>query len=338
MRVAPLLLTGVTLALAGAGLYLTTLVAAERGRTHSAAQQRQALEARVRQLERAHSSGLPALAQRSAWAPSGAPVPPPTAPTSASQSSAPPFMLGQPTLQEQLARLADPASRNVQRKFGQLNENALNPGLARELHLSPEEHEELLGLLAEQDLRNEEQALRGALAGHRSAQDGAALDDDIEKQLETLLGNERLAQWDAYQAGLPERRTLIDLRARLADSALSDDAAKQLAEAMREERASFAAETAKVAGPNTYNDAYPERARLPDADFAARVKFREDQIGRAENHYARIRERAALFLSAQQLQRLQEMQETQVLAMRASLLRARTAEQEMQRLRDAAAH
>jgi hypothetical protein len=235
-------------------------------------------------------------------------------------------------LQERLARFADPTMRATMLQLRQARERDLNPGLRQELRLSSEEEDQLLALLGEQDLRDEEQELRDALEGRRSTNDKAELDDDVENKLETLLGEERQKRWDAYQDTLPERRSIIDLRSRLGDATLSEAAARQLTEAMRDERARFAAETRQIAGANSYNDSYPESARLNSEDLAARLKFREEQIARTVEYYARIRERAAAFLSVRQLQQLADIHESKIANLRANLLRGRKVEEEMKRL------
>ena len=240
-------------------------------------------------------------------------------------------MLPPPTLQERLARITDPANRPTLLRLQQDEERRLNPGLRQALGASMEEVDQLLALLGEQDLRNEEQELRDAIAGRRFTKDTAALDDDIDQKLNTLLGDERMKRWDSYQDTLPERRSVIDLRERLGGAPLNDAAAQQLTEAMRDERARFATETRQIAGASTYNDSYPERARLNSEDLAARLKFREDQIARTVEYYARVRERAAAFLSGQQLQRLEDMQESTLANLRANLLRGRKVEEEMKR-------
>lgn len=218
-------------------------------------------------------------------------------------------------------------------EFDRTGKGGWNPGLRQALHLSVEEEDQVLSLLAEQDLRNDEQDLRDAIAHRRSTRDPAALDDEIEKKLEALLGKEGMKQWDEYQAGLPDRRNIIDLRGRLGEVALSDASATQLSKMMREERDRFAAESGELAGGLTSSiTAYPERARLNSEDQSARLQFREEQIKRTEGYYARIRERAANLLTAEQMQRLQEMHESDLSTLRASLIRGRALAEEMKKL------
>lgn len=335
MRLAELSLTGATLALAGAALYLTTLVVAERGRADAAAEQRQNLEVRVNALERARSQNLqPASLGKSVAPGTSAGASAHTAtPVSSSTETPRRFVpAAGPTLQEQLARFADPATRAVMLRIRQEWESRNNPGIRQELQLSPEEEDKLFALFGEQDLRDEEQEIRAALAGRRYTPT-MELDDDIEKKLGELLGDERMKRWHAYDDTLPERRSVVDLRSRLGDIPLSETAAQQLGEAMRDERARFAAETRQLVGASSYNDAYPESARLNSEDLAARVKFREEQIARTVEYYARIRERAAAFLSVGQLQRLEDLQESNIANLRANLLRGRKVEEEMSKLR-----
>ena len=93
--------------------------------------------------------------------------------------------------------------------------------------------------------------------------------------------------------------------------------------------------TRKLSGSKGYDDS-PEYARLNSEDLSARLKFREEQIARTVEYYARIRERAAAFLSAQQMQRLESLHESRLANLRANLIRGRTVETEMNRLRTAA--
>jgi len=336
--VVELSLKGATLALAGAAIYLTMLVVAERERATSAAEQRQSLEARMQDLERAHAQAIEpvSVVGSTQLAPSArASSPSPAAASAAPEKPRGPYALPGPTLQEQLARLTDPTARATLLRLRQERERDLNPGMRQELRLSTEEEEQLLALLGEQDLRNEEQELRDVIAGRRFTKDTAVLDDDVEDKLDALLGDERKKRWDTYQDTLPERRSVIDLRARLGDTPLGEAAAQQLTEAMRDERARFATETRQFTGPSSYNDSYPEYARLKSEDLAARLKFREEQIARAADYYTRIRERAAAFLTVQQLQRLEQIHESKLANLRANLLRGRKVEEEMNKLRAA---
>lgn len=331
-----LTLKAATLALAGAAIYLTTLLVAERGRATSAAEQRQSLEARAQGLERARaqsSEQVSLIASATPASPSRASSLPVTA--SVPERPRGSYALPQPTLQERLTRLADPTIRATMLRLRQDEERRLNPGLRQALGISVEEEDQLLALLSEQDLRNEEQELRDAIAGRRFTKDTAALDDDVDQKLNALLGEERMKRWDSYQDTLPERRSVIDLRARLGGVPLSESVAQQLTEAMRDERARFATETRQLAGTSTYNDSYPERARLNSEDLGARLKFREDQIARTVEYYARIRERAAAFLSVEQVQRLEDIHESTLANLRANLLRGRKVEEEMKKLRAA---
>ena len=331
-----LTLKAATLALAGAAIYLTTLLVAERGRATSAAEQRQSLEARAHGLERARAQSIEQVS-RIASATPASPSRASSTPVTASVPERPrgSYALPQPTLQERLTRLADPTIRATMLRLRQDEERRLNPGLRQALGASVEEEDQLLALLSEQDLRNEEQELRDAIAGRRFTMDTAALDDDVDQKLNALLGEERMKRWDSYQDTLPERRSVIDLRARLGGVPLSESVAQQLTEAMRDERARFATETRQLAGTSTYNDSYPERARLDSEDLGARLKFREDQIARTVEYYARIRERAAAFLSVEQVQRLEDIHESTLANLRANLLRGRKVEEEMKKLRAA---
>lgn len=336
MRGVELLLKGATLAFAGAAIYLTTLVVAERGRAESAAQQRQSLEARVQSLERARSQSIKQASLGSSAAPvspARASAPSPAPASSASQGPRS-FALPGPTLQEQLARFADPAMRATMLQIRKAREREFLPGLRQELRLSPEEEDEFLAVIGEQDLRTEEREIRDALEGRRSADEAEALDADLQQKLDALLGENRRKSWDDYQETLPERRNVIDLRARLRDASLSDAASKQLTEAMHDERVRFAAETRRLSGSKGYDDS-PEYARLNSEEVSARLKFREEQIARTVEYYARIRERAASFLSVQQLQRLEDIHESKLANLRANLVRGRGVEAEMNRLRAA---
>jgi hypothetical protein len=332
-------LKGATLALAGAAIYLTTLVVAERGRADSAAEQRPSLEAQVRNLESARSQSVKRASLASSAAAPASPVRA-SAPSAAPANSAPEgrgsFALPGPTLQEQLARLADPTMRATMLQIRKSRERELLPGLRQELRLSPEEENEFLAVIGEQDLRTEEREIRDALEDRRSSDEVEALDSDLQQRLAALLGEERSKRWDDYQATLPERRNVIDLRSRLGENAsLSEAASRQLTEAMHDERVRFAAETRKLSGSKGYDDS-PERARLNSEDLPARLKFREEQIARTAEYYARIRERAAAFLSVQQLQRLEDLHESNLANLRANLVRGRSVETEMNRLRAAA--
>ncbi len=82
---------------------------------------------------------------------------------------------------------------------------------------------------------------------------------------------------------------------------------------------------------------YPEDAQRHDLNRAAQLKFDDEQIDRVTEHHARIRERAATFLTAQQLLRLQQLQESTVIPMRRVVMQRRRVDAEVDAMRQASA-
>jgi hypothetical protein len=169
--------------------------------------------------------------------------------------------------------------------------------------------------LANQELRHQEQSLRSVIAGRDGWRDRTVLDEEARGQLIAVLGTSRFNELLEYFEQQPERRRMSGLQTRLGMSnALQPDQAAQLSGIMLDERKRLTAAMAQLGAGVRFENGYPEDARRRGSDRKSQLQFDEEQIARVAEHYERIRERASLFMTPQQLRRLKEQQEGKLIS------------------------
>lgn len=133
---------------------------------------------------------------------------------------------------------ANPESRKLALSESKSNLRREFPDVARQLHLSTEEEDQFLDLLANQRLTLWEQATRARAAGQTP--DFAAYEDAQraqEAEITTLLGSQRSRQFKEYQETLPERQRVMAFQATLDENnALEQETAETLITRLADER------------------------------------------------------------------------------------------------------
>ena len=219
---------------------------------------------------------------------------------------------------QQLARLTDPVQRaallageraNVRRQYARLRE---------QLKLSDSTFGQLVDLLAEQQLQGQETYLRCAADPACNAEDNFKRHpiDDHSQELAALLGADQVDDLTKYQASLPERDSVAQLRGRLSDSiSLRDDQAEALVLALADERDRYQKETAaRGSKPDGWG------TNLGMIWYSSDSNSIDQRLAEAAQYSQRLRERAGAVLSAAQLAAFNQMQD-ELLAQMAAYLR-----------------
>jgi hypothetical protein len=298
MKWSAFVLTGTTLALALACVYLINQVQIARARAHAEAALRGQWEARFKDLERARS-----LSDPSAGAGHDTTAGVRTAPR-------PPAKLSRDELF--LAQLATPAGHAKLLAEEMLNyPRRLRPDLAKRLHLTSEEENRLITLESEQGLNVRALGARCRLEpGCRPESVLQQIDRQSDKrQLRDLLGPEKFDEYEAYLETVGERMQVRELRARLdASSALSDDRAETLIAAIHDEGKRYASET-EQAGQSISAFGFSIGGGLMAAQPFGEPQSDAQTVSSAQEFARRIRERAAGLLTAEQLRQFAAIQD-----------------------------
>jgi hypothetical protein len=216
--------------------------------------------------------------------------------------------------------MKDPAMREMMRSQQQAAIRMMYNGLFKELKVTPEEKEKLLGILTDGQLKTIEnaQGLFGDTPGTADiAEQGKAL-SALKKQSDAeileLLGEERNKQFKDYQSQIGERMQIDQLQTRLeADNfPLQGQQAAQLLEAMKLEKAAVA--------PPIPTDANEDPANLKALMTSDNI---DKQIQWMTDYNQRVLDRAAQFLTPEQLKSYREMQEQQAAMQQVGLKMAR---------------
>ena len=216
--------------------------------------------------------------------------------------------------------MKDPSMREMVRSQQKAAINMMYGGLFKEMKLSPEEKEKLMGILTETQMKSVENA-KGLFGGTKEGElpgDATRLLTDAKKQsdaeIKALLGDERYAQFTDYQKNMGERMQLDQLKTRLEGEnlALQDEQSAQLLQAMKEEKAAVPAPI-------------PSDATQSPGDVKSLMTSEniDKQIQWMDDYNRRVLDRAALFLTPEQLKSYREMQEQQASMQQMGLKMAR---------------
>lgn len=200
--------------------------------------------------------------------------------------------------------LQNPKYREAWRAKRRLELASGHGDLAAVLQISQESADQLMDLLVDRELRyldkphpnpaNEEELVVRKLEIKEAE---LALDTELV----ALLGEAKLANWKEYQASLPTRHQVLQLRAALSTSAepLREDQMEPLISVMYTEQKQLKAELADFTATLAWTDGMEEQSHL-------RRNERHAELAIAANK--RIHAAAASILSKQQLARLDGMQ------------------------------
>lgn len=204
--------------------------------------------------------------------------------------------------------MKDPAMREMMRSQQQSAIKMMYNGLFKELKVTPEEKEKLMGILTDMQMKTIENA-QGIFGNTAENADAAAQNQsiaDLKKQadaeIKALLGEDRNAQFTEYQAHVGERMQIDQLQTRLLseNSPLQDQQTAQLLDAMKQE---------KAATPSPIpTDANENPAKLKDLMTSENIA---KQIQWTKDYNRRVADRASQFLSPEQLKSYREMLDQQ---------------------------
>lgn len=215
-----------------------------------------------------------------------------------------------------LAQLADPEQREEMLAQHKMIVRMSSPRVDQVLGLSADEHAQLVGLLAQQQLDIQE-ASANCMADttcelselHRQNM------DTRKREIDELLGPERAAKFETYKNTLGEREAVTQLRNRLPDvQRLSDANSELLIAALAEERDLM------------HREASQRGATVNGYSLGVGMVFAPGEGGTFEERYEsarqssqRLRDRAAQFLNAEQLRAFNEMQDETLISLRSVL-------------------
>jgi hypothetical protein len=203
--------------------------------------------------------------------------------------------------------MKDPSMREMMRSQQKAAINLMYGGLLKEMKLSPEEKEKLMGILTEAQMKNIEYA-QGIFGEPKEGetQDTQKLLEEAKKQsdaeIKALLGEERFAQFSDYQKNLNERMELDRIKTRLEGEnlPLQESQMAQLLQAMKEEKASV-----PPVIPSDASQIPKDFKRLMTAENI------DKQLQWMDDYNRRVLDRAAQFLTPEQLQSYRDYQEQQ---------------------------
>jgi hypothetical protein len=187
------------------------------------------------------------------------------------------------------------------------------PRIERVLGLTPEEHSRFLEMLATQQIEMQEKQMRCTLD---PACDPRTLwnmsGDPRQAMIDDFLGPERGEKYSTYMKTMGEREVVSQLRSRLPDAQrLTDDGAESLIMALAAERDAMAREDMGRNGMTGYG--FGAGMIMTTGDTF------EERYESAQRNSQRLRDRAAQYLSAEQMRVFNEMQDETLLSLRALL-------------------
>lgn len=299
MNLSSMVLACTTLALGTASVYLYTELDAERARADAEATLRRDQEVRVQVLEA--RLNLPQEPPGLFANPKGLPPPIDNKGKSAAKTAA----VEDTTVEAEPGRrfpgmrnglremLSTPEGREMMLNRQKMGLRMQYKDLARELNLSAAQADELITLLAEQQMRQLEKIQLGE--GNRStiAHSLSELQRQNETELMTLLGDKYL-QYDGYQKSLGERMQVqqIGVQLEAANLPLNESQKKQLISVMTQER-----------------DTTP---RPEWAQGSSTEDFASKNLAWQKEYNQRVRDRVANVLSPEQLKQFEELQQNQI--------------------------
>jgi hypothetical protein len=256
-------LTAAALVLAAGCLFLFSDTSVQRNRVR-------VLEAQVAQLQREMTTAIRTSQPVETNTVAQASEPPARAePPPAPQPSAP--VVAKPATSpnnEWRTVLADPAYRRARLAEFRLQLQQGYPQLVAELSLSADEAERFLDLLAEQNLRENEQGMKER-SGPDYMQWSRELYARAEKERRAFLGEERFRTWTEYVQSAQARGMVSDLRTQLAttNSPLREEQIKPFVRALATEHERHAAQRqenyqAETGGGGAWTEATPASEQI----------------------------------------------------------------------------
>lgn len=220
--------------------------------------------------------------------------------------------------------MQDPDYREAVRLQQRSNMTRQYPGVSQELGLTAEQTEQLFDLLAEQQLRNNEQA--ELVWDSAEGLDAAALQERQQKmqqrwmeiqqkndaELTAQLGPGKLQAWKDYQSTLGARHQAEQLRSTLAGRGvpLNEEANRAVVKAYAEAQKVEMQEYASMVRSNAAST--PRAAMMQTYVGAPTADAYERQIAQTKKRNQRVLEALSPFLTYEQRESLQKEQEAEL--------------------------
>ena len=280
---------------------------------HAAREELSVLRAESKVAPEPSGSALPAVTLEAA-ATAGTPVPKSLEinqpPPSAGEKTEDMRKLVRASLEAQFPRLQetleDPAKRAQYLRDSRASLHRDMPRLDAYLKLSRDEYEQLLDLLARQDLRYQQSLYDCALdpACDPLPASGYRHEQENKRELDGLLGSDKAQSFANYRDNWLERRAVTQMRGELPDSLrLTDTQADKLIDMLGEERRRIFREWQQEGGGGTGMS-----NQYGFVSYSASVQSVEEFSAQAGELQRRQRERAAQFLSVGQLEAFTQQQ------------------------------
>ena len=225
-----------------------------------------------------------------------------------------------PFAKQYLAKLDDPGRRAALVEETRSGLRRQYEPLKQKLKLDSATFEQLLTILAEQQIQPQEKYFRciadPACDLNNFGRNGNVV-DDRSGELLSLLGNDDAEELKNYTSSLHERETVVQLRGRLDEASnLRDSQAEQLVAALSEERIRFQKDAAQR-GTSVSGWGTPQLGMLY---YSGDSNSLDQRFTEAAQYSQRLRDRAATVLSPKQLAAFAQIQEELLATMRATML------------------
>jgi len=216
-----------------------------------------------------------------------------------------------------LAKYDDPVQRGTLLEESRLRLRRQYAALQEKLKLDANTYEQLLTVLAEQELVPQERYLRCVAdpkCDMKDLQRRSYPGDDRSAEISALLG-ENEDEFTRYRDTMGDREAVAQLRGRLNESdALRDEQAEKLVAALSDENKRYRDEITQRGG--TLNGWGTPMGMLY---FSGDSNSVEQRLSDATAYSRRMRDRAATVLTTQQLKVFSQIQEELLAAMRATM-------------------
>jgi hypothetical protein len=227
------------------------------------------------------------------------------------------------SMERQRALLRDPAYREAMRVQQKAMLPSMYPDLAEEMDLTPEQLDQFLSLLADQQVRAMERD-RPFFEGPpdpATIQDMARAQQEqqtaMDNEVRDFLGEDKWSAWNEYRSSMGVRHEVSQMRSTLAmkGAPLEDQQVKPLQRALVEAQ-QRQIEDWNRNGPHMVGP-------YGEANADQQLALQQQMLKRQREHYERLRESLKSVLTDAQLRHVEEQQEAQMKVQEAHLVMMR---------------
>jgi hypothetical protein len=235
------------------------------------------------------------------------------------------------TMERQAALLRDPEYREAMLAQQKVGLRQSNPNLARDLELTPEQADRLYGTLAEQQLRQMENATPwtwGEQPDQANLQEFqrkmTEQQSANENELKRVLGDAKFREYQEYQSLSGVRWEADRVRTALANAGvpLDENLTKPLLKTLQEQQQKMLQQMATAASPaanNVVQVAGATAGFISDGSTREMVAMQERSLEFQAQHQKRQREALARLLTPEQLKVIEEEQSSELQMQRAQI-------------------